>query len=123
VTAFAPTPGPGPKPQGPTHPTPTGPPPTPHWVAALQNAVRVIESLVLPTSHRTRTDYPEMPVPLPQPPTRLSQRCPDERHHGSHPVPPRGTWTPFTCAGRPTAVEQERELDATFGPLEPQTSP
>jgi hypothetical protein len=47
----------------------------------------------------------------------LPQRCPDEHPHGPHPVRPRRlAWTPFQCAGRPSCAEQERALDAAFGP-------
>lgn len=51
-----------------------------------------------------------------------AQRCTDTRPHGPHPVPARGTWTPFQCAGRPSVAEQARELDAAIGPLEPHTT-
>lgn len=43
------------------------------------------------------------------------QRCPDERPHGPHDVPPRGTWTGFTCVGRWTPEEFEALLDEAFG--------
>jgi hypothetical protein len=43
-------------------------------------------------------------------------RCTDTRPHSPHYVPPRGTWTGFTCAGRPTAAEFDRLLDEAFGP-------
>lgn len=44
------------------------------------------------------------------------QRCRRTRPHGPHYVKPRGSWTGFTCAGRPTAEQFEQQLDEAFGP-------
>lgn len=44
------------------------------------------------------------------------QRCTDPRPHGPHPVPARGTWTAFDCAGRPSDAELERLDEQAFGP-------
>jgi hypothetical protein len=92
-----------------THPTPTHPTPTrPGLAAAATQLARGNE---------------EMPRPGPKPGSpkaTLSQRCTDSAPHGPHPVRPRRlTWTPFQCAGRPSAAEQARELDEAFGPLTP----
>ena len=42
------------------------------------------------------------------------QRCSDDRPHGPHPVPPSGTQTGFTCAGRLTEAEIEAEFQRLF---------
>lgn len=49
-------------------------------------------------------------------PGRPLFRCANEMQHGPHPVPARGTYTGFQCAGRPSDAVIERQLDAAIGP-------